>query len=381
MSATALAIAHGIAAIVLAALAVQTFLNWRRRPRLATVPSARARPRMAVLIPARNEAGSIGPCVEHWRRQRYPAYEVIVYDDESTDATASEAHEAGARVVRGRRLPAGWRGKTHACHRLRRHTDADILVFTDADVLAAPDTLERTAGAFETLEADVISAVPSHVSPSTIVRAVVALQNWAALALIPSWLPAARRSWRLAAANGQFFAIRAAVYDHCGGFAAVRDALGEDAALARRLARLGHGVRLVGGEKVLTCRPYAGFADLWTANVRNLYPALFGSPLLAALAIVALSALYAGPFVALALSAWSSSAAGLAAWLPALAIGLGLVSRVITDRDAGYPAWITLLHPAAVVVLVAMLVTSTVRALRGGTVVWRGRRYDLTTAA
>ena len=338
---------------------------------------------MAVLVPARNESGTIGPCVEHWRRQRYPSYDVIVYDDESTDATASEARAAGAYVVRGRGLPRGWRGKAHACHRLRGHTAAEVLVFADADVLAAPDTLERTAGAFEALGADVVSAVPSHFSSSAAVRAVVALQNWAALALIPAWLPAARRSWRFAAANGQFLAIRAVAYDNCDGFAAVRDALGEDAALARRLVRLGYDVHLVGGSGVLTCRPYVGLAGLWAANVRNLYPALFGSPLLAVLATVGLTALYVGPLMVLAIGAAGVAPATpvLGLWLPALEIGLGLLSRALTDRDAGYPPWITLLHPLAIMVLVAMLTASTARVLYGGTVEWRGRRYDVKTAA
>ena len=39
---------------------------------------------------------------------------MIVVDDESTDATAAIAAAAGARVVDGGRLPAGWAGKAWA---------------------------------------------------------------------------------------------------------------------------------------------------------------------------------------------------------------------------------------------------------------------------
>ncbi len=352
------------------------------------MPEAPLPPRISVLIPARNEAGRIGECVERWLTQEYPDYELFVYDDQSTDGTAARASAAAAagprpvRLIRGGPLPEGWGGKSHACHRLRAHARGEILVFADADVLPSPATLARTAGAFSAPSLDAFSAVPVHTSPSLAVRALVAIQNWAALVFVPSWLGVARRCPVFTAMNGQFIAIRADVYDASGGFGAVRAAFAEDVALGRRLAELGYRVRLLDGAGVLRCVPYVTARDCWRANARNLLPIFFGSPALLLLAMVALTALYVGPLALLALGAMLGHAGSIEwTWLPVGEIAMGLLPRLIADRRAGYPAWLTLLHPAAIASLVGMAAQSVARFSRGGVAEWRGRRYRVRDRA
>ena len=382
-----LAVFHSVAGATLTGLAVHACLNHllgQRLDRMAATPSP---PRLSVLIPARNEAGRIGRCVEHWAAQEYPDYEVVVYDDDSSDDTAAHAEAAAAgrgrvRVIRGGPLPEGWRGKPFACHRLRAHARGEILVFADADVTPSSLALARTAGAFHTLGADLVSAVPAHWSPSVAVRALVALQNWAALAFVPAWLPAGhgRRVW--AAVNGQFLAIRADAYDKSGGFAAVREELAEDVALGRRLAGLGYRLGFLDGARVLGCEPYARVRDCWRASVRNLVPIFFGSSWLLALAMLGLTALYLGPLLLLVVAALSDRAATVAwTWLPLLEVGLGLVPRALADRRAGYPAWLTLLHPLAIAFLVGMGLESVACFGRRRVVSWRGRRYPVVNIA
>ncbi len=76
---------------------------------LLLITSARAR-RISVVIPARNEAASIGPVID--RALEAAPLEVIVVDGQSTDGTAAVAEAHGARVVasppgRGRQLNCG----------------------------------------------------------------------------------------------------------------------------------------------------------------------------------------------------------------------------------------------------------------------------------
>src|ERR1700677_5329976 len=72
-----------------------------------------------VLIPARNEAATIGQVVRGCRRAGFP---VIVIDDASSDATALLAAQAGAEVFS---LPGPHHGKTAALHHaLARLPDA-----------------------------------------------------------------------------------------------------------------------------------------------------------------------------------------------------------------------------------------------------------------
>jgi glycosyltransferase involved in cell wall biosynthesis len=79
-----------------------------------------------VVIPARDEAGAIGAVV---RAARSVAGGVVVVDNGSRDATASEAAAAGARVVHQPR-----RGYGHACLAgVAVACDAEVVVFVDGD--------------------------------------------------------------------------------------------------------------------------------------------------------------------------------------------------------------------------------------------------------
>ena len=82
--------------------------------------------RTAVIIPALNEEESVGQIVR-WV-PRASVSEVIVVDNGSTDGTADAARTAGARIVREER-----RGYGYACMAGAKATDANALVYLDAD--------------------------------------------------------------------------------------------------------------------------------------------------------------------------------------------------------------------------------------------------------
>jgi hypothetical protein len=116
--------------------------KWRLGPDAPVAPEL---PRLIVVIPARNEAANIGPCVAALRASDHPNLTIRVLDDGSTDGTAALAAAAGAEVVQGggAPLPEGWKGKPWALQRATRDLDADWLVFVDADVRVHPAALSR----------------------------------------------------------------------------------------------------------------------------------------------------------------------------------------------------------------------------------------------
>lgn len=367
---------HGMALGVLGALLVQALLNRRAIPRLARMrPGTR---RAAVLIPARNEAGTIAASIEAWAGQDHPDYEVVVLDDDSCDGTAAIARAVAARfphvrVVSGGPLAPGWHGKPFACHRLRAQTDAPVLVFADADVRPARGALTRLVGSLQQMSASVVSALPRHAPARPVLWAALGLQNWAAMTLVPVWL---QRWWRapaLTATNGQVLAIERAAYDRIGGFASVRGTVAEDTALGRRLARLGHDVRLVDGTSLIACHAYADLPALWRGNVRNLHAVLFGSTALGVAGALALSALYVAPILLLA--AGGIRGRSTSTWLCGAEVALGYLTRLLSDRRAGYPGALSLLHPLSVAMLAGMLIESARRAATRRPVEWRGRHY------
>lgn len=109
----------------------------RLRP-IAVHPQMPPKPTIDVVIPAFNEEGSIGLVLADLPQDR--VRHVVVADNNSTDATAQTARDAGAIVV-----PAPRQGYGSACQvgveELRRRGGTDILVFLDADYSDHPDEL------------------------------------------------------------------------------------------------------------------------------------------------------------------------------------------------------------------------------------------------
>ena len=89
-------------------------------------------PTIDIVVPARNEAGTVADVVAACRACSY-GREVIVVDDGSDDDTAEVAAAAGAKVIR--RPPEEAGSKAHAMEAGVDASDADAILFVDADCL------------------------------------------------------------------------------------------------------------------------------------------------------------------------------------------------------------------------------------------------------
>ena len=91
---------------------------------------------LSVIIPAKNEAGTVGTLVTRLRAA-LPQAEILVVDDGSSDDTGAVATAAGARVVRH---PVS-RGNGAAIKSGARNARGELLAFMDADGQHAADSL------------------------------------------------------------------------------------------------------------------------------------------------------------------------------------------------------------------------------------------------
>jgi hypothetical protein len=338
-----------------------------RRPRPATTTTER----VAVLLPLRDEAARVTPCLTALLAQDgVPHLRIVVLDDGSTDGTADVVRSVAPQVtlLTGGDLPTGWLGKPHACHQLAAAVpDADVLVFVDADVVLAPSAVASAVALLRDADVALLSPYPRIVGSGRLVQP---LLQWSWLTFLP--LRAMERSPRpsLAAAGGQLLVLDRAGYDRAGGHAAVRDDVLEDIGLARAVKRSGGRIALADGSSLATCRMYDSWRELTDGYTKSLW-ASFGSPAGAAGVVTVLLLLYVAPAVAataaLAVGAVGPALVALAAYL------IGVAGRVVSARATGGRAWPdALAHPVSVLIFAWLVVRSfTLRRQRRLT--WRGR--------
>jgi chlorobactene glucosyltransferase len=189
----------------------------------------------------------------------------------------------------------------------------------------------------------------------------------------------------VAAANGQWLLLRRAAYDRVGGQAAVRGAIAEDRALARRMKAAGAHLRMAHAPELVRCRVYADLPTMWRGFGKTLFPAADRN-LARVLLVVAALTLYGvapwgrlvGGLIAAARSGAPPAhrAAGQRHIVHALAqLGPQWLVRAWIARRLGLSPLYAFTYPLAVLLGNGLLLWSATRYLRGRGPAWKGRRY------
>jgi len=362
----------------------------RQRNVLAQVPVSTgdpggAAPKVAVVVPARNEAANIGPCLESLSAQQYPPdrLALIVVDDDSSDATpsivAGLAKQDHRIVLRhAPPLPPGWKGKVHACCAgvVAATDDVQWLCFLDADMRASPRALASAVEVASSRKLDLLTLAPRHELKSFAERLMLPCGLYL-LCFYQNLEKVQAADSDEVVATGQFMLIRREAYDAVGGHAPVRDAICEDVELALLMKRRGHRVLLMDGSLLLSTRMYTGWSTLWPGFAKNLIQ-LLGGPvrtLLAAPVIVALAWIAVWlPLQDLAAALQGVSDAPLALALAALGSAAVVGLHVGGAAHFRIPWWYGLLFPLGYTVGAAMALDS-VRWRVTRRVHWKGRVY------
>jgi len=246
-------------------------------------------PRVTAVVPARNEADSIGDSIGSLLAQDYRGqWTVILVDDDSNDGTAEIARRVAnaderLRVVRSRGLPAGWTGKLWA---VKQGIDAaaalpqapDYVLLTDADIVHAPDSVSRLVVHAERNRLVLTSLMVKLHCESFAERATIPAFIFFFQMLYP-FSRVNRPGSTVAAAAGGCMLVRADVVRKAGGIESVRAALIDDCALAKALKAYGP-IWLGLTERVRSIRRYPALSDIRRMVVRSAYAQLRYSPLM-----------------------------------------------------------------------------------------------------
>jgi chlorobactene glucosyltransferase len=349
--------------------------------------------RVCVVVPAHNESRVIADLVRSLRGETYPNMRVVLALDRCTDNTASIARaEVGSdgrfEIIEIDTCPPDWAGKVHAVYagvtRSRGAADAAYLLFADADTSFAPGCIAASLALMRERKLDLLSLLSTLTFKTWFERVVQLAASIELMRQYPLTLanaPTNRRPF----ANGQFMLFTREAYEDVGGHAAVKAALLEDLALARRIdarKRLA-GVFFAAG--LFHCSMYAnwpqfrrGWKRIYTEaadrDARRLAASARRVRWLGTLAPIWM--LGAGPIGVLLvprdpLTGWTL----VALWLLAVAVWLGTLARITALARAS--AWIAPLHIVGAW-LTASILDEAASDLRSRTPTqWGGREYDL----
>jgi len=348
---------------------------------------------LTVVIPAYNEAHNIDACLSRVLEGNSPCqhWEVIVVDDDSSDATpaiaeATMTRNAGngspaARVLSAGPRPTGerWVGKNWACSQAMAQVHSEWVLFLDADVRLAPDAIQRALHQAIAEDADLFSLAPRLVCSC--------LAEWMVQPIMASLLglgfPIAEANdpnSEVAFAAGPFMLFRREAYEAIGGHRALAAEVVEDLALARRIKHGGFRLRYRLGLDAVDLQMYADFTSLWEGWSKNWFLGLDRSipKALGAGGVVLL--MFSVPWLllpgALALALLPVALQGWwwAISLLAIAgISLQFSLRLWTSQRFAVPLTHWWLMGAGGLILAALAPTSVWRSLTGRGWTWKGR--------
>ena len=340
------------------------------------VDSATKLPRVSIIVPARNEAAMIESAVRSLLTIDYPDYELVVVDDRSVDATGAILdrllceYPERLMVVHVRELPAGWLGKTHAMWSAACASTGEWILFSDADVIHAPEALRRAVHYAERERADHMVVLPTMLMETVGERMMISFFQAMFIFAFRPWKvrdPKARDSMGV----GAFNMVRRTAYEKIGTYESMRLSVVDDMRLGEKIKQAGLPSRVAFGEDMVTLRWAVGAGGVVRNLTKNFFAQMHYSAAFAAAAACGMLWLHLGPWLgAMFATGWARAGYVLAlCCLVMVYAGMGRRTKISIVY--------VLLHPVASLLMVYTMLLSTVLTLSRGGVEWRGTFYPL----
>jgi len=365
-------------AVLVTSIAIygDVLLGWHRLRQLRDVPPTppSGPPRVSVIVAARNEERGIEVAARSLVAIDYPALELIVVDDRSTDGTGDildrlHAEHSRLDVVHVRHLPAGWLGKNHALHAGSLKASGDYLLFTDADVVYEPSAIARAIAFCEANRLDHLTVVPDVPATSLFVQFNIMGGFVGLLAL--------RRPWRAARTGkhglgvGAFNLVRRAAYRAAGGHEALAMEVLDDIELGRMMGEDGRRQGFLLANGLVQVEMYGSAIEMIRGIQKNVFTFLE----------YRVSYLLAATFITFATSVWPwlgiLVTEGVTRWLNVASAGVVTVLYLHLAPRFGSSRWSIVHLPLSGVISIALFWQIAIRTWVQGGIVWRETFYSL----
>ncbi|HEY9770356.1 MAG TPA: glycosyltransferase [Coleofasciculaceae cyanobacterium] len=360
---------------------------WQAKQRVEGSLKLETYRRVWAIVPARDEAEAIAISLTSLLNQNYQGeFLIALVDDNSSDRTSEIALATAAqlgksdllKVITGKPLESGWKGKLWAMYQGIEYAQAqipapDYFLFTDADIKHDPDNLTQLIAKAETENLDLVSLMVLLRCQSFWEKLLIPAFVFFFQKLYPfSWV----NDWHkpMAAAAGGCILISNKALLEIGGIATIKDALIDDCSLAKAVKSQGKNIWLGLSETTISLRGYDNLKVIWNTIARTAYTQLNYSPLLLIGTTLAMVIVYLiapiGMIWGLVTSNWLVFSTCAITW------SLMIWAYVPTIRLYKLSwAWTGLL-PAIAFLYTLMTIDSAIKYYQGQGGAWKGRTYD-----
>jgi Glycosyl transferase family 2 len=332
-------------------------------------------PRITLLFAARNEEEKLPGGLAKLAALDYPKLEIIAVDDRSTDKTGAILDEVSRqhprlRVVHVADLPTGWLGKPHALQSGYEQSTGEWLLFTDADVHFALDSLRRAISLISERKLDHLTLLGDVEMHGFWEKTALTFFGMAFQLATDPYRAAKPRSPAYVGV-GAFQMVKRAAYEAVGTHRRLAMEVVDDMRLGKLIKRAGFRSCVGIAGAAVTVRWHAGLHNIVGGVTKNFFAAAGYSLATVLVSVAGVLATSVVPFVAvLATTGWVRLLAAVAA-----VIALGFHAGVSFVMRAS-PMY-ALTHPLGAAIFCYMLLRSTVVTIWNGGVTWRGTFYPL----
>ncbi|WP_321996779.1 glycosyltransferase family 2 protein [Draconibacterium orientale] len=245
-------------------------------------------PLVSILIPARNEEQNIGRLLKDIQQQAWQNFEILVFNDQSTDKSAQIVEEFSKNdqrihLINSDGLPNGWLGKNYGCYQLAQKAKGSYFLFLDADVRISGTIIAGTIAKVQQHKLGLLSIFPKQMMRSWGEYFTVPIMNFILLSLLPLVFVRLLPFSSMAAANGQFMLFDAKTYRETQPHQTFRSNKVEDISIAQYFKKNGIRIACLAGNPSISCRMYSSFNDAVNGFSKNVIMFFGNSGMLAVL--------------------------------------------------------------------------------------------------
>ena len=341
------------------------------------------KPKVSIILPARNEEKFIEKCLNSLVEQDYDNYEIIAINDSSNDSTGDiikKYSEKSPKVifVDAKPKPDGWMGKNWACMEGYRVASGDLLLFTDADTIHTSSVISLAVSHLLSLELDALTVIPRMLCLDRITKIT--------LPMISTFLHTRFSALRVNDTSkgtgyffGSFFIIKKSTYDSVGTHEGVKGELVEDGALGRKVKESNFKMRMVRGEHLIDAVWARDSFTLWNALKRLMIPLYLQNAKIAVASFFGVLFLLFMPFPILGYSIIFSSDSSLVLFVISCIASSLVYLGGIFDAVKGLDLKLrySLFVPVGSLIVVCGFLAGLIQAKSKTAVAWRGRTYHM----